>query len=62
MNILVLGGTLFIGRRLVELLDRQRHQVTVLNRGVTPADLPANVASPHRGSHAGRHRHRRAQR
>ena len=44
MEILVLGGTQFIGLRLVELLVRQSHRVTVLNRGVSPATLPESVS------------------
>jgi nucleoside-diphosphate-sugar epimerase len=43
MKILVLGGTQFIGLRLVDLLVRQSHEVTVLNRGVTVATLPESV-------------------
>ena len=43
MKILVLGGTQFIGLRLVHLLVRQSHEVTVLNRGVTKATLPESV-------------------
>lgn len=43
MNILILGGTLFIGRHLVDLLVSRGHHVTILNRGVTPVQLPAAV-------------------
>ena len=43
MNILVLGGTVFIGLHLVQLLSRQGHAVTVLNRGVSDAVLPDGV-------------------
>ena len=43
MKILVLGGTQFIGLRLVDLLARQFHQVTVLNRGLRAARLPQAV-------------------
>jgi nucleoside-diphosphate-sugar epimerase len=40
---LVLGGSTFVGRRLVQaLVDRQR-EVTVLNRGRTPSALPDGV-------------------
>jgi dTDP-glucose 4,6-dehydratase len=35
MQILVLGGTRFIGRAIVERLLRQGHEVTLLNRGVS---------------------------
>ncbi len=43
MRTLVFGGTRFIGLHLVHELLRQGHQVTVLNRGKTPADLPHEV-------------------
>lgn len=41
MNILVLGGTGFIGRRVVTQLLKASHQVTVFHRGVAP--LPEGV-------------------
>lgn len=44
MKSLVLGGSVFVGRRLVELLVEHGHDVTVLNRGRTPSTLPAGVA------------------
>lgn len=44
MKTLVLGGTGFVGRRLVEILTADGARVTVLNRGVTPAELPPGVA------------------
>ena len=40
---LVLGGSVFVGRHLVEELLRQGHEVTVLNRGLTPVEHPAAV-------------------
>jgi len=43
MRSLVLGGSTFVGRRLVRLLAGQGHQVSVLNRGRTPSALPAGV-------------------
>lgn len=43
MNTLVLGGTRFIGLVLVKELLSRGHQVTVLNRGITPAELPPEV-------------------
>ena len=43
MNSLVLGGTGFVGRRLVEVLVAEGNPVTVLNRGVTPVELPPGV-------------------
>ena len=44
MRALVLGGTGFVGRRLVETLTADGADVTVLNRGRTAVDLPAGVA------------------
>jgi nucleoside-diphosphate-sugar epimerase len=43
MRALVLGGTGFVGRRLVEMLTGAGAAVTVLNRGVTPVELPSGV-------------------
>lgn len=43
MNTLVLGGSVFVGRRLVAALVDAGHDVTVLNRGRTPIALPAGV-------------------
>jgi nucleoside-diphosphate-sugar epimerase len=43
MNVLVLGGTVFIGLHLVRLLHAQGHTVTVLNRGISEAVLPDGV-------------------
>ena len=43
MNVLVLGGSIFIGLHLVRLLQDQGHRVTVLNRGVTKTQLPEGV-------------------
>ncbi len=40
MNLLVLGGTRFFGRRAVEMLLERGHDVTVLSRGVTPLPWP----------------------
>jgi peroxiredoxin/nucleoside-diphosphate-sugar epimerase len=39
MKILVLGGTAFFGRRLVRLLLRDGHDVTIATRGQTPDDF-----------------------
>lgn len=44
MNTLVLGGTQFVGLRLVQHLHSLGHRVTVLNRGRTGAELPDGVA------------------
>ncbi len=43
MRALVLGGSVFVGRRLVERLVSGGHDVAVLNRGVTPTALPDGV-------------------
>lgn len=43
MRTLVLGGSVFVGRHLVELLRSGGHDVAVLNRGKTHTDLPADV-------------------
>ncbi len=43
MRALVLGGSVFVGRQLVDSLLAGGHDVTVLNRGVTPTDLPGDV-------------------
>ncbi len=43
MRTLVLGGTRFIGLRLVHELLRRGHQLTILNRGQTAAELPPEV-------------------
>jgi len=39
MNILILGGTLFLGRHLVDAALAQGHSVTLFNRGKTNSDL-----------------------
>jgi len=43
MRLLVLGGTRFVGLRLVRYLTSQGHEVTILNRGRTQAQLPPGV-------------------
>ncbi len=43
MRALVLGGSAFIGRHLVDTLLHRGFAVTVLNRGLTSHDLPADV-------------------
>jgi nucleoside-diphosphate-sugar epimerase len=43
MRSLVLGGSTFVGRRLVLQLAEQGHEVSVLNRGRTPSALPPGV-------------------
>ncbi|MBJ22572.1 MAG: hypothetical protein CL933_24450 [Deltaproteobacteria bacterium] len=43
MRVLVMGGTQFNGLALVHELARTGHQVVILNRGQTKADLPAGI-------------------
>jgi nucleoside-diphosphate-sugar epimerase len=43
MNVLILGGTRFVGKRLVHLLADQGHDVTVGSRGKTIVSFPDNV-------------------
>ena len=43
MEALVLGGSRFVGLRLVELLHHRGHRVTVLNRGISQETLPDDV-------------------
>lgn len=43
MKVLVMGGTQFNGLALVHELARNGHEVTILNRGKTEADLPRSV-------------------
>lgn len=40
MRLLILGGTLFLGRHLVEAALARGHQVTLFNRGSRPAPWP----------------------
>ncbi|MDB5046294.1 MAG: NAD-dependent epimerase [Deinococcus sp.] len=42
-TVLVLGGTRFVGRHIVEALLAAGHTVTVLTRGQSPDDLPSTV-------------------
>src|SRR2546423_1707782 len=43
MSVLVLGGTQFIGRHIVETLLAAGHRVSILTRGKSPDELPAHV-------------------
>ncbi|MDF3053963.1 MAG: NAD-dependent epimerase/dehydratase [Geminicoccaceae bacterium] len=47
MRILVIGGTNFIGPRVIAELHRQEHEITVYHRGVHEADLPTAVRHIH---------------
>ncbi len=43
MKILIAGGTSFVGRAIAHAAVAQGHDVTVINRGRTPSDLPDTV-------------------
>jgi nucleoside-diphosphate-sugar epimerase len=43
MKVLILGGTRFVGKRLVHLLANQGHDVTVASRGKTIVSFPSSV-------------------
>ncbi|HYF80089.1 MAG TPA: NAD-dependent epimerase/dehydratase family protein [Symbiobacteriaceae bacterium] len=43
MEVLVLGGTQFVGRHIVEALVAAGHRVSILTRGVSPDELPPEV-------------------
>ena len=43
MKILVLGGTQFVGRHIVEALLAAGHTVSIFTRGKTQDELPAQV-------------------
>ena len=43
MKTLILGGSTFVGRRMVNLLVGEGHDVSVLNRGKTASNLPEGV-------------------
>jgi nucleoside-diphosphate-sugar epimerase len=47
MHVLVIGGTRFVGPRLVRSLLARGHTVSVLNRGHTPDGLPEDVERFH---------------
>lgn len=47
MRVLVIGGTRFIGPRIVHRLCNMGHNVAVFHRGVTEADLPPRVQHLH---------------
>ncbi|MDL2343251.1 NAD-dependent epimerase/dehydratase family protein [Deinococcus sp. MIMF12] len=47
MDVLVLGGTQFVGRHIVEALLLAGHRVAVFTRGRTPDELPETVERLH---------------
>ncbi len=47
MRLLVLGGTLFLGRHVTEIAHARGHELTLFNRGVTPYDAPPGVEQVH---------------
>lgn len=47
MNVVVIGGTRFIGAEVVRLLAMHGHAVTVYHRGSHESDLPAGVRHVH---------------
>ena len=42
-KVLVLGGTQFVGRHIVQALLKDGHTVSILNRGKSPDELPGEV-------------------
>lgn len=47
MNVLILGGTSFVGPHVVRRLAARGHDVTIFHRGNTETDLPGNVRHIH---------------
>ena len=43
MRVLILGGTQFVGRHIVEALLPAGHMVSTLTRGKSPDELPTQV-------------------
>jgi 2'-hydroxyisoflavone reductase len=43
MQVLILGGTQFVGRHIVEAMLAGGHRVSIFTRGKTPDELPAQV-------------------
>jgi 2'-hydroxyisoflavone reductase len=43
MKLLIVGGTAFVGRATAWSAWHHGHEITVLNRGVTPSDLPESI-------------------
>ena len=53
MKVLVLGGTLFVGRHLVEAAVERGHEVTLFNRGQTDPGLYPELETRHGDRAAG---------
>jgi nucleoside-diphosphate-sugar epimerase len=47
MKVVVSGGTQFIGPYVIRLLAEQGHEVTIVPRGETEAELPDAVQEVH---------------
>ena len=47
MDILILGGTQFVGRHIVEACVKAGHRISILTRGKTTDELPAEVERLH---------------
>jgi nucleoside-diphosphate-sugar epimerase len=47
VNVLIIGGTRFVGHLLATALSQRGHAVTVFHRGDTPGDLPPAVERIH---------------
>jgi 2'-hydroxyisoflavone reductase len=45
MRLLIIGGTSFVGRAIALAASENGHDVSVINRGVTPSDLPSSVTA-----------------
>src|SRR5690606_21093560 len=43
MNVLLIGGTGFIGAHVARLLTEQGHRVAIVHRGTTTSDVPADA-------------------
>ena len=43
MRLLIAGGTSFVGRAIAHAAFNRGHDVTVINRGLTPNDLPSGI-------------------
>lgn len=43
MNLLILGGTRFVGRHIAEAGITAKHQISILTRGKSPDELPTEI-------------------